>query len=151
MQWLYVGLGAALGACLRAWLARYNTSDPASDPASLLGMVGWSWLPLGTLLANIIGGLLIGVAMVILAYFDSSYAGSTGAVGLPSGYRLFLVTGFLGGLTTFSSFSAEVFVLINSGRVAAGLAVIGLHLLLTLVATAVGFYLTKGLLVYLAA
>ncbi|MGM8900508.1 CrcB family protein, partial [Psychrobacter sp. 1Y4] len=50
MQWLAIGLGAALGACLRAWLSRFNALN--------------SWVPLGTLSANILGGLLIGLALV---------------------------------------------------------------------------------------
>ncbi len=50
MQWLAIGLGAAFGACLRAWLTRFNLLH--------------SWIPLGTLGANVLGGLLIGLALV---------------------------------------------------------------------------------------
>ena len=50
MQWLAIGLGAAFGACLRAWLSRFNALH--------------GWVPLGTLSANILGGLLIGLALV---------------------------------------------------------------------------------------
>lgn len=123
MQWLAIGLGAAIGACLRAWLARFNPHH--------------SWIPLGTLGANILGGLLIGLALV---WFER--AGS----GLYPNVRLFVVTGFLGGLTTFSTFSAETFALINDGRLLSGLSLIGLHVGLTLLATAIGFYVFKSIL-----
>lgn len=123
MQWLAIGLGAAIGACLRAWLGRFNPLH--------------SWIPIGTLSANILGGLLIGLAMV---WFQR-----TGSM-LSVNAKMFVITGFCGGLTTFSTFSAEVFSLINAGRMLAGLGLVGLHVGLTLLATAVGFYLFKGLL-----
>ena len=123
MQWLAIGLGAAIGACLRAWLTRFNLVH--------------SWIPLGTLGANILGGLLIGIALVWV-----ERAGS----GLSDHVRVFVITGFLGGLTTFSTFSAEVFSFIHDGRVLAGLSLVGLHVGLTLLATALGFYLFKMLL-----
>lgn len=120
MQWLAIGLGAALGACLRACLARFNPSH--------------SWIPLGTLGANVLGGLLIGLAIVWFGRIGS---------GLSENMRLFVITGFLGGLTTFSTFSVEVFTYINEGRILAGLSLIGLHVGLTLLATAIGFYLFR--------
>ena len=123
MQWLAIGLGAAFGAWLRAWLSRFNPMH--------------SWIPLGTLGANILGGLLIGLALV---WFER--VGS----GLSENVRLFVITGFLGGLTTFSTFSAEVFGIINDGRLLAGFALIGLHVGLTLLATALGFYFFKLIL-----
>jgi len=123
VQWLAIGLGAALGACVRAWLARLNPLH--------------SWIPIGTLGANILGGLLIGLALV---WFERVGAG------LHTNVKLFVITGFLGGLTTFSTFSAEVFTFINSGRVLAGLGLIGLHVGLTLMATAIGFYIFKSVL-----
>ncbi|MDN5891802.1 MAG: fluoride efflux transporter CrcB [Psychrobacter sp.] len=120
MQWLAIGLGAAIGACLRAWLGRFNPLH--------------SWIPIGTLSANILGGLLIGLAMV---WFQR-----TGSM-LSVNAKMFVITGLCGGLTTFSTFSAEVFSLINAGRMLAGLGLVGLHVGLTLLATAVGFYLFK--------
>lgn len=120
MQWLAIGLGAAIGACLRGWLARFNPLH--------------HWIPLGTLGANVLGGLLIGLALV---WFER--VGS----GLSPNVRLFVITGFLGGLTTFSTFSAEVFTFINEGRLLAGLNLVGLHVGLTLLATAIGFYFFK--------
>ena len=123
MQWLAIGLGAALGACLRGWLARFNPLH--------------HWIPLGTLSANVLGGLLIGLALVWFARMGE---------GLSPNIRLFVITGFLGGLTTFSTFSAEVFTFINAGKILVGLGLVGLHVGLTLLATALGFYFFKLIL-----
>ena len=120
MQWLAIGLGAAIGACLRGWLARFNPLH--------------HWIPLGTLGANVLGGLLIGLALVWFERMGSD---------LSPNVRSFVITGFLGGLTTFSTFSAEVFTFIHNGKLLAGLGLIGLHVGLTLLATAIGFYLFK--------
>ena len=88
-----VGIGAALGAWLRWALGLgFNAMLPQ--------------LPLGTLLANLIGGYLIGIAVAIL---DE-------AAGFTPELRLFVITGFLGGLTTYSTFSAESVALLQSGR-----------------------------------
>ncbi len=123
MQWLAIGLGAAIGACLRGWLARFNPLH--------------HWIPLGTLGANVLGGLLIGLALVWFERMGSD---------LSPNVRLFVITGFLGGLTTFSTFSAEVFTFIHNGKLLAGLGLIGVHVGLTLLATAIGFYLFKLIL-----
>ena len=120
MQWLAIGLGAAIGACLRGWLACFNPLH--------------SWIPLGTLGANVLGGLLIGLALVWFERMGSD---------LSPNVRSFVITGFSGGLTTFSTFSAEVFTFIHNGKLLAGLGLIGLHVGLTLLATAIGFYLFK--------
>ncbi|MGP5631680.1 CrcB family protein, partial [Psychrobacter celer] len=117
MQWLAIGLGAALGACLRGYLARFNPLH--------------HWIPLGTLGANVLGGLLIGLALVWFERMGSD---------LSPNIRLFVITGFLGGLTTFSTFSAEVFAFLNAGKLLTGLGLIGLHVGLTLMATTIGFY-----------
>ena len=119
MQWLWIGMGAAVGAVLRWWLSRLNDAHP--------------WLPYGTLLANVLGGLLMGFALVLTQKMSPTL-------------RLFITTGFLGGLTTFSTFSAEVFSLLDAGKVVQGLVLIGVHVLFTLIATAVGFYTLKILL-----
>ncbi len=129
MQWLAIAIGAGVGACLRAWLARFNTH--------LFSFSGEGWLPLGTLIANVLGGLLIGMAMVFFTHFSDS---------IHPHVKMMMVTGFLGGLTTFSTFSSEVFALMHDGRMLAGLALAGTHMLLTLLATAVGFYLFEAIL-----
>src|SRR5262245_54184835 len=102
---LSISLGAALGALLRWWLQlKLNNYFPNIPP--------------GTLAANLIGGYLIGVAMGFFAYQSN----------LSPEWRLFIVTGFCGGLTTFSTYSAELVVLLQQGRVAWALAAAGLHL-----------------------
>ena len=81
---LAVGGGAAVGAWLRWWLGMLlNPLFPT--------------LPLGTLAANLVGGYLMGIALAVLSHFEA----------LPPEARLLITTGFLGGLTTFSTFSAE--------------------------------------------
>ncbi|MBP0629013.1 fluoride efflux transporter CrcB [Cupriavidus sp. AcVe19-1a] len=80
-----VGVGAAAGAWLRwGFSVLWNALNPA--------------LPYGTLAANLLGGYLIGLAV---GFFDTH-------AGLPPEWRLLAITGFLGGLTTFSTFSSEV-------------------------------------------
>jgi CrcB protein len=74
---------------------------------------------LGTLVANLVGGYLIGLA---LGFFDTLPA-------LSPVWRLFVITGFLGGLTTFSSFSGEAMVLLQRGHYSWALAHSALHLL----------------------
>jgi CrcB protein len=92
---LTISLGAAAGACLR-WglgLAALRVASP--------------W-PLGTLAANWLGAYVIGLAT---AYFAAHSD-------LPSAYKLLVITGFLGGLTTFSTFSLEAVQLLQAGRYA---------------------------------
>lgn len=101
---LVISFGAALGALLRWALGmRLNFLFPA--------------LPPGTLAANLIGSYVIGVAM---AYFAT-------APTIPAEWRLLIVTGFCGGLTTFSTFSAEVVVLLQQGRLAMAGATVAAH------------------------
>ena len=85
--------GAGLGALLRAG---FN--------AAALGIA--SSFPLGTLLANLVGGYFVGIAV---AFFGNHIA-------IGPEWRLFIITGFLGGLTTFSSFSAEVVEMMQRGE-----------------------------------
>jgi CrcB protein len=85
--------GAGFGALLRWFLGlKFNSLYPA--------------IPMGTLSANILGGYLIGIA---IAFFSTNTA-------LSPEWRLFIITGFLGGLTTFSTFSAEIVTAIQEGR-----------------------------------
>lgn len=117
LGFLAVGLGAALGAWLRWGLG--------------LAMNHWfAPIPLGTLAANLIGGYLVGVA-VTLFHLNTS---------LPPEARLFVITGLLGGLTTFSTFSAEVVGLFQRADFLWALAAIALHLLGSLLFTALGIY-----------
>lgn len=110
-----ISAGASAGAVLRWVLAnRFNPVFPA--------------LPLGTLAANLLGGYLIGIA---IAWFGNHPE-------LPPHMRLAVVTGFLGGLTTFSTFSAEVVTQIQSGHVPWALATALAHLAGSLVLTALG-------------
>jgi len=111
-----VGIGAALGAWLRWGLATWlNPRLPS--------------FPLGTLAANLIGGYLIGFAV---AFFLARHS-------LPPEARLFVVTGFLGGLTTFSTFSAEVVELLMRGDWPAGALLASAHLAGSLLLTFAGF------------
>ncbi|NSL55687.1 MULTISPECIES: fluoride efflux transporter CrcB [Uliginosibacterium] len=112
---LAISAGASLGAVLR-WLL--GTSLNALFPA----------IPPGTLLANLIGGYLIGLAV---AFFGQH-------AGLAPEWRLFVITGFLGGLTTFSTFSAEVTTLLQQGRMLMAGGAIAVHVLGSLAATLAG-------------
>ena len=110
-----IGLGAALGALLRWGLAvGLNHVFPA--------------LPPGTLVANLVGGYLIGLAIALFAQ----------APQLPPEWRLFVITGFLGGLTTFSTFSAEVVNALQQGRLGWAAATVSTHLLGSLGLTLLG-------------
>jgi fluoride exporter len=125
MPWMNlaaVGIGAALGAWLRWGLS------------ALLNPVVPS-LPLGTLTANLVGGFLIGVVMGIAEPLSLSVA-----------TRLFLVTGFLGGLTTFSSFSAETVGLIMKGETAWPIVVVISHLAGSLLLTGAGVLIARAAL-----
>jgi len=115
--------GAGLGALLR-W-----------------GLGGWlnplfPTIPLGTLAANLIGGLLVGAATSFFAHHG----------GLAPEWRLLVVTGFLGGLTTFSTFSAEVVQLIGRSEYAWALGAASAHLFGSLLLTSVGIVLSSALL-----
>jgi CrcB protein len=120
-----ISLGAALGA-----LARWGLSLGLNHlfPA----------LPPGTLVANLVGGYLIGLALAVFAQMPQ----------LPPEWRLFAITGFLGGLTTFSTFSAEVVTALQQGRLGWALATVGTHVLgsvaLTLAGVASGTWLLRA-------
>lgn len=115
-----IALGAALGALLRWQLGvRLNAWFPE--------------LPPGTLAANLIGGFVIGAAIAVFSTWS----------GIPAAWRLFLTKGFCGGLTTFSTFSAEVFALLQHGRFVLALVAMVLHVGGSLLATAGGFATVK--------
>lgn len=110
-----ISLGAALGALLRWQLGvRLNSTFPSMPP--------------GTLTANLIGGYVIGLA---IAYFAQ-------APEIAPEWRLFLVTGFCGGLTTFSTFSAEVVTLLQEGRLTWAMGTVSAHLTGSLLSTFAG-------------
>lgn len=119
---LVISIGAALGAVLR-WVlgTRFNSLFPAIPP--------------GTLVANLVGGYIIGVGAAYLAQ----------APDLPPEWRLFIITGFCGGLTTFSTFSAEVVTLLQQERLGMAMVAIAVHvsgsLMMTLLGLASGQWL----------
>ncbi len=116
-------IAIAIGAVLGAWL-RYGLA---------LALNGRSWLPWGTFAANAIGGLLVGLA---IAYLSANRDAS-------ALLRVFFITGFLGALTTFSTFSAEVTTLLLDGDLLKGLALAALHLAASFALTAIGIGLYK--------
>lgn len=112
---LAISIGAALGALLRWQLGlKLNRLFPS--------------LPPGTLTANLIGGYIVGIAV---AYFATE-------PNLSVEWRLFIITGFCGALTTFSTFSAEVVALLNEGRLFWAMRAIATHVTGSLVMTLAG-------------
>ena len=91
-------------------------------------------VPLGTLASNLIGAYLIGVAVVFF----------TAKAGLPPEWRLFVITGFMGGLTTFSTFSAEVVTLIAQGQSAWALIEAALHVFGSFALTGLGIWTARA-------
>lgn len=112
---LAISIGASLGA-----LARWQLGVWLSAPGS--------WMPWGTLAANLIGGYLIGVAVGVFQAWPD----------LDPVWRLLLITGFLGGLTTFSAFSAEVVGFLTAGRLGMALVTALLHVSGSLLMTWLG-------------
>lgn len=117
-----VGAGAAVGAWMRWGLGM------------LLNPV-FPTLPLGTLAANLIGGLLMGVAMELMARMTH----------LSPEMRLLMTTGFLGGLTTFSTFSGEMTGLLLRGEILWGAIGIAVHVAGSILLTIVGILLVRAL------
>lgn len=120
VSFLSVGFGAFAGAVLRWFLGlALNPLLPT--------------LPLGTLAANLAGGLIMGLAMGVFAHYEA----------LPIAWRLALMTGFLGGLTTFSTFSGETVTLFLRQQYAWTLAIIAAHLFGSLLMTLAGIGLVR--------
>ncbi len=115
-SWLAVAVGASVGAWVRWGLS--------------LSFNGIGVIPLGTFLANAIGGLLMGVALGILQSVPN----------LSPEWRLLMTTGFLGGLTTFSTFSAEAFTLMQKQNYGWALLYISSHVIVSIVLTMVGYW-----------
>ncbi|HET9817614.1 MAG TPA: fluoride efflux transporter CrcB [Rhodanobacteraceae bacterium] len=124
---LATGCGAFLGACLRylfgVW---FNPLFPT--------------VPLGTLAANLLGGLLMGLVLGAFTQFQA----------LSPETRVFVTTGFLGGLTTFSTFSGETITLLLRQQYGWSVALVGLHVIGSLAMTLLGFALMQALLRSLA-
>jgi CrcB protein len=100
-----ISIGGSLGALLRWWLGTvFNNYFPAVPP--------------GTLAANLIGAYVVGVAVAFFASYSA----------IAPEWRLFVITGFCGGLTTFSTFSAEMVALLQQGRAGIALGGAALHL-----------------------
>ena len=110
-----IAVGASLGAWLR-WLLgmKLNALFPTIPP--------------GTVVANMVGGYIIGLAIAFLAASPT----------LSPEWRLLIITGFCGGLTTFSTFSAETVALIQEGRLLWALGSVSLHVVGSLAMTAAG-------------
>jgi len=123
LSFFAVGVGAFLGALLRwGFGILLNPLLPA--------------LPLGTLVSNLLGGLVIGAALGVFGQFQS----------LPPELRLFVTTGFCGGLTTFSTFSAETVTLLLRQQWGWSAAIIAAHLLGSLAMTLAGIGIVRLLL-----
>ena len=117
---LWISGGAVLGACLR-WS---------------LGLLLNPWFTafsFGTLIANYLGCFIIGVVFAVFWSFPS----------LPSEWKLFLVTGFLGSLTTFSAFSIEVVENLLNGKFSIGIGLIAAHVIGSLLFTLLGLLLVR--------
>ena len=121
---LAIALGAALGALLRWQLgAKLNSIFPTIPP--------------GTLAANLIGAYVIGLGIAFFATFSA----------ISPEWRLLVITGFCGGLTTFSTFSAEITGLLQQGRISWALGAVAAHVVGSVVMTFAGIgtvYLLKG-------
>ena len=126
-QFAAVGIGAALGAWLRWGLgASLNPMLPS--------------LPLGTLAANLAGGLAMGIAMALAERHGL----------LSREAELFVMTGFLGGLTTFSAFSAEATMLLMKSEWGFAALLVAGHVIGSIVLTIAGFALARSLVSALA-
>lgn len=112
---LAISVGAVLGSLLRWQLGiKLNAIFPTIPP--------------GTLVANLIGAYVIGLAIAFFALFAA----------LSPEWRLLVITGFCGGLTTFSTFSAELTTLLQQGRVLSALAIVAAHVAGSVVMTFAG-------------
>lgn len=121
---LAVFVGGGLGAC-----ARYALGETLNRLLPQTPYFTW-----GTLAANLIGGYLVGVAIALLAWRSE----------LSPLWRLFIITGMLGGLTTFSTFSAEVVAALERGQPAWALLTAAAHLAGSLLLTALGLWTVRA-------
>ncbi|WP_313367994.1 fluoride efflux transporter CrcB [Sphingobacterium mizutaii] len=116
-----IGAGGAVGSVLRYYSGQFISKNYPSQ------------IPLGTLIVNLLGCLLIGI---LLGYFAKNQ-------GLSNEWKLLLVTGFCGGYTTFSTFAAENITLIQNQQVSQAILYIGLSVLLGLTAVYFGIMISR--------
>jgi fluoride exporter len=117
----YVGLGGFIGACLRYIVSIYSPK--------LFG----TQLPYGTLIVNVVGGILIGLIMELSLTTDL----------ISPNLRLFLTTGMMGGLTTFSTFSYETVALFSEGSYILAMLNTGLNIFLSMTGVVVGKFISQ--------
>ena len=117
----FLAIGIGIGAVLGAWL-RYGLGLWLNPT--------FAQMPLGTLTANLIGAYLVGAAIAVF-HFN---------VDISPEFKLFFITGFLGALTTFSTFSAEVVHLIQNARYGWAAAAAAMHLFGSLLMTGLGIF-----------
>ena len=120
-------IAICVGACLGA-LARWQLGLWLNPPTSEAGIFPW-----GTLAANLMGGYLIGLCMGIFQNLPQ----------IDPEWRLLCITGFLGALTTFSTFSIEVVGMLQQGRLLLALSTASVHLIGSLLLTYLGLYTVK--------
>ena len=120
-------IAICVGACFGA-LARWQLGLWLNPPTSEAGIFPW-----GTLAANLIGGYLIGLCMGIFQNLPQ----------IDPEWRLLCITGFLGALTTFSTFSIEVVGMLQQGRLLLALSTASVHLIGSLLLTYLGLYTVK--------
>jgi CrcB protein len=118
-----VSVGGIVGCLLRWVLGLWFNTQPSA-------------VPLGTLAANLIGGYIVGVAVAFFAMNTN----------LAPEWRLLVITGFCGGLTTFSSFSAEVVTMLRQDRIFWACSTIALHLFGSLLMTFAGIATVTGVM-----
>ncbi len=125
LTYLLVAIGGAIGSVARAWVG-----------VVAVRTLGASF-PWGTMIINVVGSLVIGIV--------AATALSPTRTILTQELRIFLMVGFCGGFTTFSSFSLQTFELLREGRAGAALANVALSVVFCVVATAAGYLGTTGL------
>jgi CrcB protein len=126
MAVMAICIGACVGALARWQLGLWLNQAPVAAGGDLA--VAGHFLPWGTLAANLIGGYLVGICVAVFQALPE----------LDPVWRLALATGFLGALTTFSSFSAEVVTMLGQQRYALALGTAAIHLLGSLALTVAG-------------
>jgi CrcB protein len=126
VTYAWIALGGAIGSVSRAWLA------------TMIARMTGPAFPWGTILINIVGSFVI-------TFFGTLTIASEGRLSVPAEARAFVMVGFCGGFTTFSSFSLQTFELARDGRPGEALANIALSVVLCLTFAAAGYYAAAAL------